>query len=63
VTYAYAALVTMAVTAMIVVFPIWQRGGRDAVVAASPWLARLFLGLAVIMVILAVVLQGLLAER
>jgi hypothetical protein len=58
VAYAYAALVTMAVTALIVVFPIWQRGGREAVVDASPWLGRLFLGLAVIMVVLAVVLQG-----
>ncbi len=56
--YAYAALVTMVVTAMVVVFPIWQRGGREAVVDASPWLARLFVGLAVVMVVLAVLLQG-----
>jgi hypothetical protein len=48
----------MAVIATIVVFPIWQRGGREAVVDASPSLGRLFLGLAVIMIALAVLLQG-----
>jgi hypothetical protein len=38
VVYAYAAVITMAVTVMVVVFPIWQRGGREAVVDDWPTL-------------------------
>lgn len=55
--YAYAAVITIAVTAAIVLFPMWLRGGREAVIASGRWTIPLFGGLAVIMVFLAIVLQ------
>ena len=55
--YAYAAVITIAVTAAIVLVPIWLRGGRESLVASSRWTVPLFGGLVVIMVLLAVALQ------
>ena len=55
--YVYAAGITLAVTAVIVLFPIWRRGGRGSLVASRQRTVPLFAGLVGMMVLLAVALQ------
>ena len=55
--YAYAAVFTIGITAAIILFPMWRRGGREALIASSSWTIPLFAGLIVLMVLLAIALQ------
>jgi hypothetical protein len=57
VVYVYAALVTLGATAMVVVYPVWRRGGWSAVTENTPWLIRFFVGLLVLMLGLSVILS------
>jgi hypothetical protein len=57
-TYAYAAVFTIALTALIVIGTLWLRGGRPVVVASRDRLLALFAGLALIMLLLAIALQA-----
>ena len=55
--YAYAAMVTIAVAAVVIIGPMWLRGGSASVISSGPWLIQLLAGLIVIMVLLALALQ------
>jgi hypothetical protein len=57
VIYVYAAGITLAITAAIVLLPIWRRGGRQSLTASTPWTIPLFVGLLGVLFLLSVLLQ------
>lgn len=56
--YLYAAVFTLAVTAVVVLVPLWVRGGGPAIRAESGWLAPLAVAIVASMALIAIAAEG-----